>query len=326
MKKAFGLLSMILVFTLVLAACGGGSNNNTSGGGATNAPATDTPATDAPTEITVKHKLGETVVPVNPAKVVVFDFGMLDTLDKLGVEVAGVPQANIPPYLSKYEDPKYANVGSLKEPDFEAISNLSPDLIIISGRQEAAYEELSKIAKTIYLGVDTSKYMESFVENNTIVGQIFQKEDEVAAEIAAVQATIDSVKAKIEASGKNGLIVLANKGNISAYGPGSRFGIIHDVLGVPAVDPNIAVETHGQSVTFEYIVEKNPDYLFVVDRDQVVAGEAAAKETIENDLVKNTKAFKEGNIVYLDPNYWYLSGGGLISVSEMVKAIEAAIK
>ena len=57
----------------------------------------------------------------NPEKVVVFDFGMLDTLDELGVEVAGLPQANVPAYLSKYEDAKYANVGSLKEPDFEAI-------------------------------------------------------------------------------------------------------------------------------------------------------------------------------------------------------------
>ena len=37
--------------------------------------------------------------------------------------------------LSKYEDAKYANVGSLKEPDFEAIHALKPDVIFISGRQ-----------------------------------------------------------------------------------------------------------------------------------------------------------------------------------------------
>jgi len=329
-KKAFGLLSVLIVFSMVLAACGGGnnsSNNKTGGSAATNAPATEAPATEAPpAEITVKHQLGETVVKVNPEKVVVFDFGMLDSLDKLGVEVAGVPQANIPPYLSKYEDSKYANVGSLKEPDFEALSELSPDLIIISGRQQTAYEELTKLAPTIFLGVDTSKYLESFEENNKILGQIFNKEAEVAAEIEAVEATIAAVKERATASGKNGLIILANEGNISAYGAGSRFGIIHDVLGIAPVDPEIKVETHGNSVTFEYILEKNPDYLFVVDRDAVVAGEPAAKATVENDLVKNTNAFKNGNIVYLDPNYWYLSGGGLVSVSEMVKSIDAAIK
>ncbi|MGM9987860.1 MAG: ABC transporter, partial [Bacillaceae bacterium] len=35
-------------------------------------------------KITVKHELGETEVVKNPKKVVVFDFGMLDSLDTLG--------------------------------------------------------------------------------------------------------------------------------------------------------------------------------------------------------------------------------------------------
>lgn len=42
--------------------------------------------------------------------------------------------------------------------------------------------------------------------------------------------------------------------------------------------------------------------------------------------MKKTKAFQEGHIVYLDPNYWYVSGGGLESVSEMVKEIGTSIK
>ncbi|GJM75014.1 hypothetical protein HMSSN036_72300 [Paenibacillus macerans] len=60
---------------------------------------------------------------------------------------------------------------------------------------------------------------------------------------------------------------------MSAYGPGSRFGLIHDVFGVPAVDDTIEASTHGQSISFEYVAEKNPDYLFVVDRDAVVTEE-----------------------------------------------------
>ncbi len=92
------------------------------------------------------------------------------------------------------------------------------------------------------------------------------------------------------------------------------------------VDENIEASTHGQSISFEYIVEKDPDFLFVIDRTAVVGGESSAKEVIENDLVKNTKAYKEGNIVYLDPNYWYLSGGGLVSVSEMILEVGAAVE
>lgn len=76
------------------------------------------------------------------------------------------------------------------------------------------------------------------------------------------------------------------------------------MFGVKPADDNLDVSTHGQSINFEYIVETNPDYLFVVDRDAVVGDGAAAKTTIENDLVKGTKAFKEGIIIYLDPAYW----------------------
>jgi iron complex transport system substrate-binding protein len=124
-----------------------------------------------------------------------------------------------------------------------------------------------------------------------------------------------------------GLITLVTGGKVSAYGAGSRFGLIHDVLGVPESDGNLEASTHGQSISFEYIAEKNPAYLFVVDRDAVVdGGETSAKEVIENELVKNTDAYKNDNIVYLDPNYWYLSGGGLQSVTEMISEIKKGIK
>ncbi|MNJ71197.1 putative ABC transporter solute-binding protein YclQ precursor [compost metagenome] len=117
---------------------------------------------------------------------------------------------------------------------------------------------------------------------------------------------------------------------MSAYGPGSRFGIIHDEFGIAPADDTIEVSTHGQSVSFEFVAEKNPDYLFVIDRDAVVsqAGQEAepASKLVENDLVKKTNAYKNGKIIYLDASYWYLSGGGLISVPAMAKEIQEGIK
>ena len=320
MKKKLAMIFMMALLALAAVACGSNSANQS-------APA---PAAQEPEELTIKHQLGETKVKKNPQHVVVFDFGILDTLDKLGVEVTGVPQGNIPPYLEKYKDAKYKNVGSLKEPDFEKISALKPELIIISGRQQEAYKELTKIAPTIFMGVDQKRYMESFTGNSKMLGQIFGKESQVEQELTAINASIDKLKAKAAASGKNGLIILANDGKMSAYGSASRFGIIHDVFGVAPVDKTIEVSTHGQSISAEYIVEKNPDYLFVVDRGAVVKGEngqvSSAKSVVENELVKKTKAFKDGHIVYLDPNYWYLSGGGLISVAEMVNEIDKGLK
>ncbi|CAH0141492.1 siderophore ABC transporter substrate-binding protein [Peribacillus sp. YIM B13472] len=315
MIKKLSLLLLVAMLAVVAVACGSDKEKEESSAKKESAKSE---------EITVKHKLGETKVKTNPEKVVVFDMGALDTLDKLGVKVAAVPHEGLPKYLSKYEGTT-ENAGGLKEPDFEKINEIAPDLILISGRQSEAYKELSKIAPTVFVGVDTTKYMESFEENVTLLGKIFDKEEEAAKQLASVEENINALKEKAPTD-KTGLIVLSSGGKVSAYGPDSRFGIIHDVFGVPAVDDKLEVSTHGQSISFEYIAEKNPDYLFVVDRDAVAGDGARAKETVENDIVKNTKAFKEGNIIYLDPNYWYLSGGGLESVDAMVKEVSEGIK
>lgn len=309
-------LSIFVAFftAILLAACGNEEN------------ASGTKTKSDREEITIKHELGETKVKKKPEKVVVFDFGVLDSLDKLGVEVAGVPQANIPSYLEKYKDSKYENVGGLMEPDFEKISEIAPDLIIISGRQADSYEKFAEIAPTVYMGIDTKNYMDSFTNNMKTLGKIFGKEKEVEKELARINEQIEAVKAKTEKANGKALIVLTTGGKVSAYGPGSRFGIIHDVLGIQPVDANIKVSPHGQSISFEYIAEKNPDYLFVVDRDAVVEGKPSAKQTIENELVKKTNAYKNNRIIYLNPNYWYLSGGGLISVTEMINEVEKGIE
>lgn len=309
------LFSFLIISLLVLAACG--SKDDSEG---------ENKTTDSGEKITIKHELDEITVKKNPERVVVFDFGMLDTLDTLGIPVIGLPKTNIPSYLSKYEADEYENTGGLKEPDFEKIHALQPDLIIISGRQMDLYEEFAEIAPTLFIQLDTNNYIDSFKHNVRLVGEIFGKEDEVEDKLAEIDEAINSLQEKTSASDEKALIVLATGGKVSAYGPGSRFGLIHDVFGVEAVDPNVDVATHGQNISFEFIVEKNPDFLFVIDRDAVVNGEASAKAVIENDLVKNTTAYQNDQIYYLSPEYWYLSGGGLVSIKEMINEINQAFE
>ncbi|GEN31751.1 iron complex transport system substrate-binding protein [Cerasibacillus quisquiliarum] len=317
--RKFIMILMTALLVLTLGACG-----NSEGEKQTN-DTTTSPSEEA--TVTITHELGETEVSKNPEKVVVFDFGILDTLDKLGIEVAGVAQSGvIPSYLDKYTSDDYANIGSLKEPDFDKISEIDPDVIFISERQSEVYDELSKIAPTIFLGVDTTRYMESFKENMEVIGEIFDKEDEMNNEIAAIEEKIQSVEEKAKAMDEKALVILSNDDKVSAYGPNSRFGIIHDVFGVQPVDEDIEASTHGMNISFEYIVEKDPELLYVVDRSAVVDGESSAKQVVENKLVQKTKAYKNDRIVYLDPEIWYLSGGGLVSVEKMVSEIESSIK
>ncbi|MGZ7442536.1 siderophore ABC transporter substrate-binding protein [Paenibacillus sp. TH7-28] len=341
MNRKISMLLMTVFLVVLLAACGSNQGGSAAGNGGNGAAGTAgeastntaEPAAAAATEseeLTIKHQLGEAKVKKNPGNVVVFDYGVLETLDKLGVEVAAIPQGNLPAHLKKYEDAKYTNAGTLFEPDFEKLNALEPGVIFISGRSSEAYEELNKIAPTIFMGVDTKNYLDSFTENVKTLGQIFGKEAEAEQELAAISDSIQAVKETAAASGQKGLVILTTGGKVSAYGPGSRFGLIHDVFGVPAVDDTIEASTHGQSISFEYVAEKNPDYLFVVDRDAVVTEEGKqaepAAKLVENDLVKKTNAYKNGKIIYLDASYWYLSGGGLLSMPEMLKEVHEGIK
>lgn len=315
MKK---LLSMLLVFTFVLVAAVGCSTNNDNKEG-------DAAKSEVSENVVFKTSKGDVEVPKNPKKAVVFDMGILDTIGAIDADVeTAVPLKSLPKYLSKFENS--TNAGGIKEPDMEAVFAFEPDVIFISGRQEDYYDELSKIAPTVYVDLDAETYMDDFRRNTTNVAEVFGKEDVAKEKLSELDKKIEAVKAEADQSDKKSLIILTNDGSLSAYGKGSRFGIIHDVLNLKAADENIETSTHGQEVNFEYISKTNPDILFVVDRAVVTGGEVKSSDTLNNDLVKNTNAGKEDKIVNLDPEYWYLSGGGLQSVGAMVDEVEAAIK
>lgn len=276
-------------------------------------------------EIIVKHAQGETVLPDTPKKVLTFDLATLDTLDALGVEVAGVPSALIPAYLSRYEGGDYAKIGSLFEPDFEAVNAAGPDLIIVAARSAAQYEALSKIAPTIDLTIDPDNFLQGAEENARKLGVIFDKEDAADALIEKLDKSVAALRETAKDAGK-GLIILTNGGKVSAYGPGSRFGWLHDDLGVlPAVE-DVEAATHGEAVSFEFILKTNPDWLFVVDRDSAVGSDGqSARQTLDNELVAATTAAREGNIYYADAVRWYLVGGGMTALQAEVDAITKAM-
>lgn len=326
--KSFKKAALASTLVLLLAACGNDQPAEATATTATSETQSTTSATTEakPATMTIKHNAGETTVNMNPQRVVAFDFGSLDTLEALGVDVIGIPKANIPAYLSKYKDAKYTDFGGLKEPDFEAVYKAKPDFIVLSDRQVNLYDQFSEIAPSVNFNIDINNYMTSLEDHTIALGKLFEKEDTAKAQLDDLKAQIEAIKTQTKDMPDRALIVLANDGKISAYGPGSRFGFIHDTLGFKPADDKIEVSRHGQNITFEYVMNLDPEYIFVIDRSAVVGNsETAAKDLIENDLVKNTQAFKNGKIVYLDPNVWYLSGGGLKSTQSMVDDIKKAL-
>lgn len=277
-------------------------------------------------DITVAHAQGETTLQQNPETVLVLDVAALDILDALGVEADGVPGSNLPAYLGKFAADSYAKVGTLFEPDYEAVNAAEPDLVIIGGRSASAYPQLASMAPTIDMTLGKGPYFTEVKENIETLGRIFGKEAEAAALVAELDGKVAALKAAAGDAG-TAMVLVTNAGAVGVYGPASRVGWLHTEIGFKPVAENIDDRFHGgDAVSFEYILEANPDWIFVVDRDAGVgqAGNAAA-QVLDNELVAQTTAWKEGNVVYLDPTSAYIVLGGYTSLTTLIDQIHAAL-
>ncbi|KCB47854.1 siderophore ABC transporter substrate-binding protein [Bordetella hinzii] len=275
----------------------------------------------------VKHAQGSTQVPGQPAKTVVMDMAVLDTLHTLGVEMAGVPAAvKWPDHLAQYADKRYAKVGSMFEPDYEAIHRLAPQVIFVAGRSAPKYGELSRLAPTVDLTVDPKDLVGSVERNARLVADIYGRQAEAEAKIAALKTSIAALQARAGKAG-TGLIILTTGGKMSAYGPGSRFGVIHDAFGLAPAARDLKVSNHGQAMSFELISQLDPDWLFVIDRDAAIGREGtSARQLLDNALMRQTKAWKSQHVVYLNAFNWYsLGAAGLTSLQQSVQEVDAAL-
>ena len=315
--RAARLAAPAAAVALVLAACGGTSE---AGEAASSAPA----AASGP--ITVEHAQGSTELDGTPQKVFVFDFAAAAVMQELGVEIDGIPKNNPPAgFEDLAADEDVVDVGTLFEPDYETIAAEAPDLIVVAGRSSAAYPELAKIAPTVDLSNDWADNVASSEENALKLGEIFGKTAEAQQLVDDLDAKVAEVAEKSQDAG-NALIVLTSGGKVTAYGTGGRFGFLHDQLGfAPAAEVTEEAQ-HGQAISFEFIAEHDPDWIFVIDRDAATGeGGEAARQVMDNELVNGTKAAKNDRIVYADPTSWYIMGGGVVALQQIADDVSAAL-
>ena len=84
----------------------------------------------------------------------------------------------------------------------------------------------------------------------------------------------------------------------------------------------------GNEASFEFVVQKAPDYIFVLDRDAAISREGAqlAKDIMENELVMSTDVYKNGNLIYLaHPAVWYTAEGGITALDLMLQDLESEL-
>ena len=335
---------------LALSACSSRSSSSSASGAETASAGSSGETVTYP--VTVKHAQGETTIKAAPQRVVVLDYGVLDSMAALGLAdlVVGIPKSggNLPKSLSQFQDEKYKDMGGLKEPKEEAIAEVGPDLVIVAGRTAKFYEDFSSKFTTINMTVKpqgasataaaspdqggngdkgkknepSASMTEILTSHSTILGSIFGKKSAAQAKVKEFTDAAAQVATVAKNAGK-GLCLLTTGGKVSAFGKGSRFDVIFDEFGVTPAVENIEEATHGEAVSFEFIGQANPDVLFVLDRDATIGQEgSSAKEILDNELVTATKAWKNNKVYYLDGPDWYLLGAGFGVSLRMAKEIK----
>lgn len=338
--KKWKLASAFLAMSLMLAACSAGGEKTS---GETAKQSTETkaekeqaaayPMTVSPTVASTESeekgtiKFEDVTFEKMPEKIVVFDYGFLDTLDALGVEgVVGVAKdTTLPSYLKDYSADKYASIGTLKEPLLEDIAELEPDVIFISGRQSAYYDQLKEIAPVVFVGTSETDYWNTFLASVDLAAKMFGKEAEAKEHLAKFDSALEEIKA-LSGNYKTSLVTMYNEGKLSGFAANSRFGYIYDIYGFKPVTDNIESSSHGSNFGFEAILEFNPEVLFVIDRTAATGGQSNIKADMENEIIKKTQAYQNKRVVYLDGPLWYVSGGGLQSELAKIEEVLAELK
>ncbi|WP_201516944.1 siderophore ABC transporter substrate-binding protein [Gulosibacter hominis] len=281
----------------------------------------------AAADLTLTTVDGERTIDAVPERVVVLDYASLDTLNAVGKSdvVVGTATKSLPESLKSYADVE--NVGTLKEPDFEAIAGLDPDLIIISARLAEQAPQLEEIAPTVNLSSDSKNWLESVNERAVDLAALFGEEAAAQERVDEITAAADELRGKAGEAGKT-MFVMSSGGKLSTYGPGGRYGFVFDDLGFVSADEAATADEarHGKEISFEYIGDKNPAQLLVIDRDAAIGSEGqAAEQVLDNTIVNATDAAKNDRITYLDAASWYLVGGGLDTTKSMIDELSAAI-
>ena len=298
-------------------------------GMATAALAEDAPETVTITSLNAEREPVELEVPYDPQRIAILDMPSLDILDRLGLgdRVVGSATTTLE-YLQAYvPGDTIANLGTIKEADLEAVMACEPDVIFIGGRLSASYDALSEIAPVVFLSTDTEIGVVESVRNNaTTIASMFGLEAQVDELMAGFDARIEALAAFAE--GKNAIVGLCTSGSFNILGSDGRCSIISVEIGFDNLGDGDVTATHGNESSFELVVELDPDYMFVLDRDAAIGTDGAqlAKEIVENELVMDTDVYKDGHIVYLEnPTVWYTAEGGITALDIMLGDLEGAL-
>jgi len=215
--------------SLALTACGGASDAAT--------PRSEAAAADADFPRTVQHAMSETEIPARPERVVVLDTGELDSVLSLGVVPVGAVTTDVASGFLSYLAEGAADVeqvGTIGEPNLEAIAALQPDLILSNQvRHAEIYDELSQIAPTVF----AEKVGAAWKDNFVLAADALGLEDEGADALTEYEAAAAELGEAIgDPAGTTVSALRFVQGTIRVYTPASFIGTVLSDIGLDQLE------------------------------------------------------------------------------------------
>jgi len=255
---------------------------------------------------TITHDKGTTVIPARPQRVVALDNSLVEAVVLLkGPLVGGISSyrdlKGFPPYLGDAVKDT-AEVGPMESPDLEAIAALEPDLIVSATiRHDALYDELSKIAPTVFVKTTGPQWK----QNITALGEVLGAEDEATGALAAYKKRARQVGDAVNAKAGNPTISVVRflDGPTRLMQKATFIGIVLKDAGL-ARPPSQDVEDFAVEVGEEQIRQADGGYIFVTS----FSGGKAARERFErNPLWQQLSGVKTGNVRDVADEIWMTS-------------------
>ncbi|MBS7458802.1 ABC transporter substrate-binding protein [Coralloluteibacterium stylophorae] len=293
--------------------------------------------------VRIEHAQGEAVLPAPARRVAVYDLAALDILQALGAPVAAVPDVRIPAHLAPGAGVDVVRAGTLFEPDLDALAAAEADLVILGGRSRRAYADVQALAPTIDLSAGTRNYLAATYASIDALGRATGRSKAAEAEAMALRARLAELHARTADAG-TGLVLFAVGDRAIAHAPGERFGIVHEVLGVPSVlptttaaasegvrpeagSPEARAQAADRAAALEAALAADPDWLFVIDRDAATGDpeRPASERLADHPAVSASRAWRSGRVLHLDAPAWYLATGGIGTLTRTADAFTAAL-
>ena len=257
----------------------------------------------------IQHALGEIAVPMDPSRVVVYGYAIVDAVLSLGVEPIGVPSTilNEMVYLN-LEREAIADIGEAGQPNLETLSALQPDLILTPQQiGESSYPLLSQIAPTVVLAVDERA---DWREATRLCAEALDKQTEAKTlsadyenKLAQLKARVSQNLGEVETS-----IVYIRPGEIRTMGQDSFPGSVLSDAGLSR-PPAQAQGPDRRNLSLESLDQIDGDVMFILTPQS--SSEQAAGVKAEIERVKATPLWSQlqavkNNQVYEVAPYWAL--------------------